>query len=100
MNRQMGVDFMNNYAWMNHPAMKNIDSRKLVILTELAKEAEGIPRDKALPLLIKANAKMKALNLTFTQQETDLLIEILTKDMSPIEKKKVEMIKMLIAKNK
>jgi hypothetical protein len=80
--------------------MKNIDARKLAVLIDLANEADGIPTDKALPLLIKANAKMKALGLSFSQNETDLLIEILTKDMSEADKKKVEMIKKLVAKNK
>lgn len=91
---------MNNLDWINHPAMKNIDARKLAILVDLANEAEGKPADKALPLLIKANAKMKTLGLTFTQEETDLMVEILTKDMSPAEKQKLEVIKKLISKRK
>ncbi|MFU0826780.1 MAG: DUF1778 domain-containing protein [Lachnoclostridium sp.] len=91
---------MKNLDWINHPAMKNIDARKLAILVDLANEAEGKPADKALPLLIKANAKMKALGLTFTQEETDLMIEILTQDMTSAEKQKLEIIKKLIAKRK
>ncbi len=91
---------MKDLNWMNHPAMKNIDARKLAVLIDLANEAEGIPTDKALPLLIKANAKMKALGLSFSQDETDLLVDILTKDMSEADKKKVEMIKKLAIKNK
>lgn len=90
---------MKNLAWMNHPALKNIDPRKLAILVELANEAEGKPADKALPLVIKANAQLKALGLTFTPEEADLMVDILTKDMSPAEKQKVEMIKRLIPKN-
>lgn len=86
---------MNNNSWMNHPAMKNIDARKLTILMELASEAEGKAPDKALPLLVKANAKLKAMNLTFTKEENDLLIDILTKDMSAADKQKVEMIRKM-----
>jgi len=91
---------MKDLEWINHPAMKNIDARKLAVLVDLANEAEGKPADKALPLLVKANAKMKALGLTFTTEETNLMVEILTKDMSPADKQKLEMIKKMIAKKK
>jgi hypothetical protein len=89
---------MKDLEWINHPAMKNIDARKLAVLVDLANEAEGKPADKALPILIKANAKMKALGLNFSPDETNLMVEILTKDMSPADKHKLEMIKKMIAK--
>lgn len=89
---------MKDLSWMNNPAMKNIDPRKLAILIDLANEADGVTTDKALPLLIKTNAKMKALGLTFTPDETSLIVEILTKDMSPADKQKVEMIKKMTSK--
>ncbi len=91
---------MKDLDWINHPAMKNIDARKLAVLVDLANEAEGKPADKALPILVKANAKMKALGLTFTTEETNLMVEILTKDMSPADKQKLELIKKMIAKKK
>lgn len=91
---------MKDLEWINHPAMKDIDARKLAILVDLANEAEGKTADKALPLLIKANAKLKALGLTFTTEETDLMVEILTKDMSAADKQKLDMIKKMLAKNK
>ena len=91
---------MKDLEWINHPAMKNIDARKLAILVDLANEAEGKSAEKALSLLIKANAKMKALGLTFSQEESNLMVEILTKDMTPADKQKLEMIKKMIAKKK
>lgn len=86
---------MNNFAWMNHPAMKNIDARKLAILVELANEAEGKSQDKIIPLMVQTTAKMKSMNLSFTKEENDLLIDILTKDMSAADKQKVEMLKKM-----
>jgi hypothetical protein len=91
---------MKDIAWMNHPAMKNIDPRKLAILVDLANEAEGKAADKSLPLIIKANAQLKAMGLTFSGEEADLMVDILTKDMSPNEKQKVEMIKKMMPKSK
>jgi hypothetical protein len=91
---------MKDLAWINHPAMKNIDARKLAILVDLANEAEGKTAEKALPLLISANAKLKALGLTFTTQETDLIVDILTADMPPQEKQKLDLIKKMMPKKR
>ena len=91
---------MKDLTWINHPAMKNLDARKLAILIDLMNEADGKPTEKALPLLVKTNAKMKSQGLSFTPEETDLLVEILTKDMSAADKQKVEMLKKMIAKKK
>lgn len=91
---------MKDLTWMNHPAMKNIDARKLAVLVDLANEAEGKSPDKALPLFIAANAKMKALGLNFTNEESDLMIEIVTTDLSPKEKQRVEMMRKMIPKKK
>ncbi len=91
---------MKDLDWINHPAMKNIDVRKLAVLVDLANEAEGKPADKVFPILIKANTKMKALGLNFTTDETNLIVEILTKDMSPADKQKLELIKKMISKKK
>lgn len=91
---------MKDSTWINHPAMKNLDARKLAILIDLMNEADGKPTEKALPLLVKTNAKMKSLGLSFTPEETNLIVEILTKDMSAADKQKVEMLKKMIAKKK
>lgn len=86
--------------WINHPAMKNIDARKLAILVDLANQAKGLSTDKALPLLVSTNAKMKSLGLTFTPDESDLLVEIVSKDMNAADKQKLELVKKMILKNK
>ncbi len=86
--------------WINHPAMKNIDARKLAILVDLANQAKGLSTDKALPLLVSTNAKMKSLGLTFTPDESDLLVDILSKDMNAADKQKLELVKKMISKNK
>ena len=89
---------MKDLSWINHPAMKNIDARKLAILVELVNEAEGKPVDKLLPVLITSNAKLKSLGLKFSPEETDLIMDILTKDISEADKKKMEMVKKMIKK--
>ncbi len=91
---------MSDNSWTNHPKLKNIDPRKLTILLELMKESEGKPMDKLVPLLMNTNKKLQQQDMTFTKDESDLMIEILTKNMTPKEKQQFEMIKKFMATKK
>lgn len=91
---------MADTSWTNNPRLKNIDPRKLAILLEVAKEAEGKSMDKLIPLLMNANNKIQQQNMTFTKDETDLMIELLSKNMTPKEKMQFEMIKKMMANKK
>jgi len=91
---------MSDTSWKNNPKMNNIDPRKLTILIELMKEAEGKPTDKVIPLIMNTNKKLKEQDLSFTKDESDLMIEILSKNMSPKEKAQFEMMKKMMANKK
>lgn len=91
---------MADTSWTNNPKLNNVDPRKLTILLELVKEAEGKPMDKLVPLLVSTNKRLQQQNLTFTKDESDLMIEILTKNMTPKEKAQFEMIKKMMANRK
>lgn len=84
--------------WLNHPAMQNVSPEKKGILLDFMKEADGISMDKAMPLFVKTNSRLKALGLTFTKEESELITEILTKNLTPAEKMKMETLKKLIPK--
>ncbi|NLO10787.1 MAG: hypothetical protein GX129_13105 [Clostridiales bacterium] len=77
-----------------------MDPRKLVILMELMKEAEGKSMDKLLPLIINTNKKLKEQNLAFTKDESDLMIEVLTRNMSPRDKAQFEMLRTMMGNRK
>ena len=68
-------------------------------MKELVQNMQGKQMKEAAPLLMAAASRLKNHNLSFTPEESSLLIEILTKDMSPQEKEKVEMMKKIIGKN-
>jgi hypothetical protein len=89
---------MKDLSWINHPAMEHIDPRKLAILVDLANESEGKPLEQSLPFIMNANAKLKAQNLSFSKEENELLIEVLSKDMSPQDRMKLDMMKRMIIK--
>ena len=91
---------MADTSWSDNPRLKNIDPRKLTILLELVTESEGKPMDKLIPLLMNTQKKLQKQNLTFSKDESDLMVEILTKNMNAKEKSQFEMIKKMMAKNK
>ncbi|TAH68164.1 MAG: hypothetical protein EWM47_08285 [Anaerolineaceae bacterium] len=83
-----------------NPRMRNIDPRKLAILIELMKEAEGKPMDKLLPLIMNTNKKLQDQNLNFSKDESELMMEILTKNMSPKDKAQFEMLRKMMSNRK
>lgn len=91
---------MADTSWTNNPKLKNIDPRKLAILFELMKEAEGKQMDQLVPLLMNTNKRLQQQNLAFSKDESDLMLEILTKNMTPKEKAQFEMIKKMMANRK
>lgn len=93
-------DYMSDSSRNNNPRMKNIDPRKLAVLIELMKEAEGKSMDQMLPLIISTNKKLRDQDLSFTQDESDLMIEILTKNMSSKDKAQFEMLRKLMGNRK
>jgi hypothetical protein len=61
------------------------------------KEAEGKPFDQVLPLLMRTNKRLQEQNLVFSKEESELMIDLLTKSMSPKEKMQFEMIRKMMA---
>lgn len=91
---------MADMSWSNNPKLKNIDPKKLAVLIELMKEAEGKPLDQVLPLLMRTNKRLQEQNLVFSKEESELMIDLLTKSMSPKEKMQFEMIRKMMATTK
>lgn len=87
---------MSDLSWMNHPAMKNIDARKLAIIVDFMNAVQGKTGTAAIPILMQTQKKIHEQHLEFTPEETDLLMTILTKDMSPAEKTRFEQMKQIV----
>lgn len=82
-----------NQDWKHDPRLKGMDEKKLKYLTEMAAKVESTPRDKVMPLLMNLNAGMGSMN--FSDQETDLLVSIMTANMTPAQKNQVETLRTL-----
>lgn len=90
---------MSQSIFEQHEIFKTMHPVKIQVMKELVESMEGKSMKEAAPLLMNATAKLKSNNMSFTPQETTILLEILTKDMSPQEKAKVEMMKNVVKKH-
>ncbi len=90
---------MSQSIFEQYDIFKTMHPIKIQIMKELVQNMQGKQMKEAAPLLMAAASRLKNHNLSFTPEESSLLIEILTKDMSPQEKEKVEMMKNIIGKN-
>ena len=74
---------MNPDEWKNDPRLAGMDPVKLQYIEKIAAQISAL-------LSLQADARKN--HITFTDQETALLISIITSGMPPDEKKKVEML--------
>ena len=88
------------HSWLKNPLIRNMNPKKLALLIDLGNKSKGISAEKALPLLISTNAKMKQLGLSLSSEESELLVEVMSADMTQADKEKLQKIKQIIAQNK
>lgn len=79
----------------NHPEIKNIDPKKLAILEEFLKQSESKNKDELIPFFIAASSKASSMGYSFSNSETDLILNILKKDMTETDKSRVETVRRL-----
>jgi len=91
---------MNQKPWLNHPALRAMHPVKLQVINELAENASGKPLTQTAPYLLKAQKTLKEAGLSFSSEESTLLMEILTKDMTPSEKQQLERLKIFLQQQK
>ncbi len=89
---------MNTGEWKNDPRLANMDPVKLQYIETLAKQLSSQSKEQLLPALLSLQADAKKKRISFTDAETELLVSIITANMPPDEKKKIEMLHILAKK--
>lgn len=87
---------MQDMSWLHNPAFKNIHPKKLEVISQLIQSTNGKPIAQSIPFLMQANKQLQSEGLAFTPDESALIMDILTKDMSPAEKQQLAKMKSLI----
>lgn len=86
----------NNNSWQNDPALKNLDLRKIAFISELSRQMNDLPSDKMLPFLMAASQKSQSMNINFSDDETALILKVLSANMSPEERNRLEMMQRMV----
>ena len=87
-----------NTNWKQDPRFKGMNPQKLELLTAFAKEVESAPKDHLMSTILTLNLKANEKGIHFSDQETELLVSILSGGMSPAERKRMENLR-IISKN-
>lgn len=78
------------------PVWESMDPIKKAIVEELLQRCKGKRLNESSGALMAAIMKLRDKKLSFTSQETDMLMDELTRDMSQTERARVDMMKQMI----
>lgn len=87
-------------SWKNDPRLKGMDQGRLELLCQFAEELKTAPKDRKMDAFLPLNRRAAEKNLHFSPAETELLLTILTEDLPPEEKKRVQLIQNLASRMK
>ena len=87
-----------NTNWKQDPRLKGMNQQKLELLTTFAQEVESAPKEQLMSTILTLNLKANEKGIHFSDQETELLVSILSGGMSPAERKRMDTLRM-ISKN-
>lgn len=84
-----------NQEWKNDPRVKKLDPKKLQMLTDLVTKLETAPKNQWANQIVALNMEASQNGLSFSDEETSLIVSIISADMSPAEKQKINTLKMI-----
>lgn len=83
-------------TWKNDPSLAQMDPKKLSLLMDMAKSVNGQTPDSLMPFLMSLMTKSREQGLTFTDAETDLILNVLRQNMSPEEQSRIDTIRQMV----
>ena len=88
---------MNN-DWKQDPRLKSMNPEKIKFLTDFVEQLNGAPKDQALARFIAMSTQASQKNISFSDQETKLLTDILISHLSSADKGRFDMFRTLSQK--
>lgn len=86
---------MNNEEWMNDPVLSGISNEKLKILTDIVENTENMDAKQLIPHFLKASNEATKQGASFTDEETEAILNVLKARMTPKEQQRIETVKKL-----
>lgn len=79
-----------------NPAFASISPVKMVFLEQILTELQKQNKDTMIPFFLAVTARADQLGITFSDQETELLMGELEKNMSSEEKKRLQTVRTVM----
>lgn len=86
--------------WRKDPRLKNISPERLRLLSEMAEQLKQAPQNQKMAVFMSIQQKAKTSGVMFTDAERDLMVSVLTENMTQEERAKVQMIQKLASRMK
>jgi len=84
--------------WKQDPRLRQMNKDKLDYLMKFAEQMNSMPKDQIVPAFTAMQLDSRKKGIQFSSQESDLLMSILSTNMSPEEKKRMESIRAFAQK--
>ena len=85
-----------NDQWKQHPRLKAMNPEKIRFLEDFAAQLSGTPKDQVLTRFIAMSSEAQRRNISFSQQETTLLTDILISHMDPAVKSRLNLVRGML----
>ena len=83
-------------SWMHDPRLSGMDPKKLELLSSFAQKLSLAPPDRKLTALMELNQAAAQSGLAFRPEERDFLLAVLSEDMTPEDKKRIQLLRTLM----
>ena len=77
----------------DNPKLKNMHPTKLKIINEIREQSRYHSAEEMVQQILQINQELMRRDLSFTKEESALLLEAMEESMTPAERKKFQMIK-------
>ena len=84
-----------NQDWKNNPQLNGIDPKKMNMLLELLTQAQGKKTEELIPFFLASTQKANSMGVSFDENETDLILNVLKANMSEEERQRVDTVRKL-----
>ena len=86
---------MSNIDWKSYPGLNGISPEKLNMLTSILSQAESVKSDALIPFFLKSASEANKKGISFSDSETDLILNVLKTRMSKQDIQKIDAIRKL-----
>lgn len=88
----------NNYDWKQDPRLNQMNKEKLDYLTSMVAEIKTMKKDQLVSAFATMQMDAMKKGMNFTNDETDLIASVLSAEMTPADRKRMESLRTLAKK--